>query len=394
MKCKITPENIQELKENEIFVFGSNLAGKHGAGAALLAKNRFGAKFGIGVGLMGQSYAFPTKNYNIQTLPIESNNSICIKQFVEPLLELIKSSPSKHFYITELGCGLAGYTPNDIAPLFKGFEELENCSLPQRFIDIICKPKIIRTYKMTDENMQCRGFQYELNKKYEIKGPIEICNKGFHSCQTPQQCLNYYDNNGKNRLFLCEIEINGNEDFQYNNDINQFNKIASDNITFIEELTDKMNILMNSGDWNSGNGNSGNRNSGNRNSGDWNSGNRNSGDWNSGDWNSGDLNSTNAPWRCFNKEQTSEKSDHYFPHWLYFEINKWVNENDLTDLEKEQHPYYKELGGALITKDYKQAAQESYNNATKSEQDAIEKLPSYDAQVLFDIFGIDRRLKS
>jgi len=307
-QCKITPENIQDLKENEIFVFGSNLAGIHGGGAALLAKNKFGAKQGVGIGITGNCYALPTKDFNIQTLPINSEKGYCIKQFVEYLLLNCKNFINNHFLITEVGCGLAGYKPEQIAPLFSGFENLNNVSLPQTFIDIIYKSnvKTIRTYKMTDKNMKCRGFQYKLGIKYEMNQPISICNSGFHSCQTAQGCLSYYYNNGENRLFLCEIEVNGNEKFENGDNIEQFSKICSDNIIFIEELTNQSSVYFNSGDsnsgnWNSGDSNSGDsnsgyrnsgdRNSGDRNSGDSNSGDRNSGNRNSGDWNSGDRNS-------------------------------------------------------------------------------------------------------
>ena len=198
MEKQFTPDNIQELKENEIFVFGSNLAGKHGAGAAKVALDKFGAKYGIGIGRVGNSYAIPTKDHNINTLSIED-----IKIFVDELFNYISFTKDKIFYITEIGCGLAGYTIKDIAPLFKNFEILNNAVLPKQFYDFNNQTKSLLVYKMTDKDMKCRDVQYELNKLYTMDGEISICNKGYHSCSTPINCLNYYNNDGQNRLFLC-----------------------------------------------------------------------------------------------------------------------------------------------------------------------------------------------
>ena len=151
-RVKITNENTKTLKENEIFVFGSNLAGIHGAGAALLAKNNFGAVIGVGEGLTGQCYALPTKDKNIKTLNIND-----IYKSIEVLLEVVRNS-KKFFIITAVGCGLAGYESKDIAPMFEPFVHLENVSLPQSFVDVIFPPKIIG-FKVTDENMKCRDVQ-------------------------------------------------------------------------------------------------------------------------------------------------------------------------------------------------------------------------------------------
>ena len=390
-EIKTTPDNIQELKENEIFVFGSNEAGIHGAGAAKLANDNFGATYKQGFGLSGNTFALPTKDFNIKTLPLDK-----IKEYIDIFSGIVELNKDKHFLITEIGCGLAGYIPKDIAPLFKDFINYENISLPKSFIDILFEPIIIQVYKMTDENMICKPkdipFKYELGKKYFIDEKVIICETGFHSCSTAQNCLNYYDNNGKNRLFLCEIEINGSESFENNENIENFTKIATDNITFIKELTN-LSKEFNSGNWNSGNRNSGNKNSGNFNCGNFNSGNWNSGDWNSGDFNSGDLNSISNLRFIFNKPTTILDKDIYYPSWLYFNLNVWIHENDMSEIEKENNSYYKTLGGYLKTYDFKEAAQERYNKATKSEQRSIEDLPNYDAEVLYEIFGIDRRKK-
>jgi hypothetical protein len=96
-----------------IFVFGSNLAGRHGKGAALTAKNLYGAVYGQGVGLQGSSYAIPTKDANLQILPLGE-----IQRHVSTFIEFAKARPNSTFQLTAIGCGLAGYDPADIAPMF------------------------------------------------------------------------------------------------------------------------------------------------------------------------------------------------------------------------------------------------------------------------------------
>ena len=120
---------IKELKPNEIFVFGSNEAGRHGRGAAFTAK-KWGARYGIGVGLSGQTYAIPTKDRNIKTLPLRK-----IKEYVETFLEFAKSKPELTFLVTNIGCGLAGYKESDIAPMFKN--STDNVILSQEFMKLL-----------------------------------------------------------------------------------------------------------------------------------------------------------------------------------------------------------------------------------------------------------------
>jgi hypothetical protein len=134
---RITPDNIQELKENEIFVFGSNLSGIHGKGAARLACDKFGAIWGKSEGLQGESYAIPTKDKTVlNTLKIEY-----IIEYVDKFINFAKENTNLIFLVTEIGCGYAGYNPKDIAPLFKECENLENVYLPESFWEII-KEKI------------------------------------------------------------------------------------------------------------------------------------------------------------------------------------------------------------------------------------------------------------
>ena len=122
-----TPERITELKPNEIFVFGSNLAGFHGGGAANVAMERFGAIWGQGVGRQGQSYAIPTMHGGPET----------IRPFVSGFIDYASNHPDYTFYVTRIGCGIAGFTPDQIAPLFREALEVENILLPEDFVKII-----------------------------------------------------------------------------------------------------------------------------------------------------------------------------------------------------------------------------------------------------------------
>lgn len=107
----------------EIFVFGSNLAGRHGAGAALFAKQHHGAVYGIGIGPQGSAYAIPTKDQNLITLSVHR-----IREYVMEFIIYAEGHPELTFNVTRIGCGLAGYKDSDIAPMFK--DAPANCHLP------------------------------------------------------------------------------------------------------------------------------------------------------------------------------------------------------------------------------------------------------------------------
>ena len=122
-----TPEHIDSLKEDEVFVFGSNLAGMHGGGAAYAAFKLFGAVMGCGVGLRGQSYAIPTMQGGVET----------IKPYVDEFISFAKEHPELFFYVTRIGCGIAGFRDRDIAPLFSNAVGLENVCLPETFVKVL-----------------------------------------------------------------------------------------------------------------------------------------------------------------------------------------------------------------------------------------------------------------
>ena len=122
-----TPEHITQLRPNEIFVFGSNLAGMHGGGAAYIAFRQFGAVMGCGVGLRGQSYAIPTMQGGVET----------IEPYVTDFIAFAKAHPDMFFYVTRIGCGIAGLRDKEIAPLFADALDVENICLPESFVKVL-----------------------------------------------------------------------------------------------------------------------------------------------------------------------------------------------------------------------------------------------------------------
>lgn len=126
-KYDYTPEVIRELADNEIFVFGSNLAGMHGGGAARYAYQHFGAVWGEGVGLYGQSYAIPTMH----------GGPNVIKPYVDEFIAFAKQHGELLFLVTPIGCGIAGFTAREIAPLFRDAVGVDNIVLPESFIKVL-----------------------------------------------------------------------------------------------------------------------------------------------------------------------------------------------------------------------------------------------------------------
>lgn len=128
-KKRVSPQWITTLADDEVFVFGSNLEGLHGGGAALLAYERFGAIWGQGTGLQGKSYGIPTMHGGIDA----------IAPYVDEFIAFAREHRELKFLVTEIGCGIAGFTVEEMAPLFKDAMDEENIYLPQRFIRILGK---------------------------------------------------------------------------------------------------------------------------------------------------------------------------------------------------------------------------------------------------------------
>ena len=248
-------------------------------------------------------------------------------------------------------------------------------------------------YKIFNKDLQCRGYQYEIGKTYKHKGKIGLCSSGFHFCQNPVDLFNYYNFDPSNRV--CVIEFSG--DFDHGDD-----KSVCSEIKIVSEIKwDKLLTLVNTGKYNTGYANSGDRNSGDRNSGDSNSGHCNSGHWNSGDWNSGHWNSgdrnsgflnTNEPTvRIFNKDTNLKRHEIEFPDFFYFDLCIWISESEMTDEEKKENPNFYVTQGYLKTYDYKEAWKLSYERASESDKKKVFDLPNFDAEIFYEITGIDLR---
>ena len=186
-----TPEKITSLKENEIFVFGSNLNGNHAGGAAYLAVEKFGAQMGNPEGIQGQSYAIPTLDKNMDRI-----NLTDLEQSICRFYQYAEENPGNVFYMTKIGCGIAGYELSDIAIVVNCRNIPDNVIIPEEFTHI-------PGFKGFDENMQCRGFQYQEGNTYHEDGNIEACQSGFHFCKYPLDVFKHYSP-AKNRF--CSVE--------------------------------------------------------------------------------------------------------------------------------------------------------------------------------------------
>ena len=129
MEKRISPEFINKLENNEIFVFGSNLKGMHGGGAAHIAYDKVGAIWVQGVCLQGQSYGIPTMH----------GGTDAIKPYVDEFIDFAKQHLELKFLVTIIGCGSAGFSDEEMAPLFKDAIEIENIYLPKSFYYILVK---------------------------------------------------------------------------------------------------------------------------------------------------------------------------------------------------------------------------------------------------------------
>ncbi len=134
---RATPHDITVINSNEIFVYGSNLAGEHNSGAAKRSLN-FGAKNGIGIGICGNTYGIPTKGIKAYKDAERPTLSIAeIATHVVTFASYVANNTNLTFYVTPIGCGRAGYEPKDIAPLFKDLKDSPNVYLPESFWEIL-----------------------------------------------------------------------------------------------------------------------------------------------------------------------------------------------------------------------------------------------------------------
>ena len=234
-------------------------------------------------------------------------------------------------------------------------------------------------YKAFDENLKCRGFQFEVGKTYDTgraKEELELCSDTvFHFCRELHRIENVSDYRISNSR-VCEVIAEGDI-------VTDGDKYGTNKLTILREIPrEELNKYNN-------------RNSGDLNSGDWNSRNSNSGNWNSGDWNSGDRNigffNSNSPLvRIFNKETNISRDNINFPSFLYFDLTVWVSHDTATDEEKEVHKIDIETcGGFLKTIPYKEAFRIAWDKASKEEHEKLLKLPNWNNEIFKEITGID-----
>ena len=275
----------------------------------------------------------------------------------------------------------------------------------------------MKGYKAFNKDLTCRGMQYEIGKEFTFDGEPIPCRQGFHFCETIADCYEFYAESDDTRI--CEVEAFGDIAEEgvkrVTNKIRILAEITCENLR--KGNTGKSNSgyrnsgYRNSGDRNSGYRNSGDRNSGDRNSGDWNSGYRNSGDWNSGDrnsgdrnsgdrnsgdWNSGDWNSgdRNSGIFCTEKEPKikifDKDSDWTFKDWYEsrayrvmegcpYSYSDFIDADDMSDKEKENHPEYKTIGGYVKVFVAKAEDKQAWwDKLSSSDKEAVKNLPNFD----------------
>ena len=233
-------------------------------------------------------------------------------------------------------------------------------------------------YKVFNSDWTCRDFQYEVGMTYSMNKKPVCCEVGYHFCKDLKDCFNYYDFDSNNKVAM--VEAIGDID-EHDED----SKCCTNEIRIVRELSwsevlKKMNTGKNC--------------TGNCNSGNWNSGDRNSGDWNNTSFSSGCFNTEEAKILMFNKP-----SDWTFRDWLDSRARRlldgipkaylqWVYTDEMTDVEKEQHPECATTGGFLKVYTPGQSVQMWYDGLDKSDQTAIKELPNFDADIFEKITGI------
>ena len=223
-------------------------------------------------------------------------------------------------------------------------------------------------YKAFNKDLTCRGFQYEIGQTYSMDESPIPCQRGFHFCKSIAETYEYYSMSDNTRI--CKIEALG--EVQTNDD----KKYCTNVIKILEEITE---------DWerkgNSNSSNSGYRNSGNRNSGDC-----NSGYWNSGYWNSGLFNTEKNPKiKIFDKDSDWTIEDWYrsdardIMNSCPCTYSDFINESDMTEEEKENHPEYKTIGGYIKTFiATKEDKEKWWNDLSEADKNVIRALPNFD----------------
>ncbi len=443
MKRLTTPSKLISLYENEIFVFGSNSEGIHSGGAAAFAAKHFGAEHGVGEGLTGQSYAFPTLRAPGGERVVDAELIIS----VEKLFACARENSSKQFLVTKVGCGIAGFAEDEIKSLFLN-DKPDNISLPVGWASI-------KGYKAFNDGLKCLDFQYAVGETFVHEGDISMCATGFHFCRKLNNVYEFYrfgsqvakvealgdvveDDDGSKSVttvlrigrILADVEAanntgdwntgHSNTGDRNTGHSNTGHRNTGDRNTGYSNTGHRNTGHNNTGHRNTGHSNTGYRNTGHRNTGDWNTGHSNTGDWNTGDWNTGHSNTGHSNtgdrntgdrntgnWNTgdrntgnfntitpdevliFNKVCSREVwKNAYKPDLLYFNVKTWVSSEEMTDEEKLAFPSAEVCGGYVRHIDYKDAFRASYERASDEDKEAVKNLPNFDAAIFEEISGI------
>ena len=244
----------------------------------------------------------------------------------------------------------------------------------------------MKGYKVFNPDWTCRGFQFTVGQTYEEECIPNLCDRGFHYCESAADCFNYYSFNPDNKV--AEIEALGAID-------KGDNKCCTNKILIVREIPwSELLSIVNTGKGNSGLSNSGDWNSGNENSGNRNSGNWNSGDWNKSDSNSGCFNTDTHKVLLFDKvsEITLTEWRNSKAYWLLCDIEfrptDWISEYDMTEEEKKAHPEYKTTGGYLKENDLTDCCVDWWNGLSQNDRCAIQNIPNFDTEKFYQITGI------
>lgn len=274
----------------------------------------------------------------------------------------------------------------------------------------------VKGYKVFNQDWTCRDFKYEVRQTYTHDGPIAVCEAGFHFCQKPSACFNYYPFDSSNHV--AEIEAIGN--VMVKGDKSVTNKIHIIREIPWHEVLDLVNDGKNcTGLGNTGNNNAGNYNAGIRNTGDYNTGNYNTGDYNTGDYNTGNWNAgyCNAgyyntgnynigDWNtgCYNTADysigffnTVKSSVMAFNKPLEMDRRDFLMTKGMKLISIGLRPTvwipseHSSTGGYLKVNDFKTACRQMWDDFTDGERQAVREIPNFDADVFEEITGIDAR---
>ena len=205
-KESFTPELIEQLNENEVFVFGSNKAGNHAGGAARTAVEKFGAVMGHGEGIQGQSYAIPTLDKNMEKVSLDD-----LQQSLFRFCLYAKKESEKTFYLTKIGMGIAGFTLDEMLEVINRVDLPSNVIIPEEF-------NVVYGYKGFEEDLICRGYKYKIGGDYEEES-VAACHTGFHFCRNPFDVLGYYPPHDIGMRRYCTVKGSGRFDKSWSNKV-------------------------------------------------------------------------------------------------------------------------------------------------------------------------------